>query len=286
MFTTFALYLDKQKVTKSLIVVAQSMFITYYTLLLKDSDLLTILMLVSCCVTLSSAVAGLFLIFKNEKKKHYKCVMFDLDGTLVDSLQGILNALNKTFKDFGMDIVKTPEDGKHYIGAGSREFVRRALVDLNIDPETQEDFTKKFLAHYDETQKTDAALYDGIKELVVSLKKKGYKVAIATNKPHHLLLPLVKQLFGDIEFDALLGNKPERAPKPNPAIIYEIMEMFQLEKKDCLYVGDSEYDYLTAFNAGIDCLIVTYGYGFYSEDWGKEITNRVNSVSELAKFHK
>ena len=284
MFTTFALYIDKQKVTKSLIVVAQSMFITYYTLLLKDSDLLTILMLVSCCVTLSSAITGLFLIFRSERRIKYKCVIFDLDGTLVDSLQGILNALNKTFKDFDMDIVKGVEEGKTFIGAGSREFVRRALVDLKLPIDIQEAFTEKFLVHYDETQRTDAKLYDGIKDIIIKLKKKGIKVCIATNKPEHLLLPLIDQLFGDIKFDALLGNKEGRAPKPNPQIVNEILDKLNPQKEDCIYVGDSEYDYLTAFNSGTDCLIVTYGYGFYSEDWGKEIKNVAISVYEMGKF--
>ncbi|MCQ2086947.1 MAG: HAD-IA family hydrolase [Bacilli bacterium] len=286
MFTTYALFINKQKVTKSLIIVAQSMFITYYALLLKDSDLLTILMLVSCCVTLSSSITGLILIFVHEKKPKYKCVIFDLDGTLVDSLQGILNALNKTFKDFDMNIEKGIEEGKAFIGAGSREFVRRALVDIEMSPEEKEKFNQKFLVHYDETQKTDAKLYDGIEKLIINLKEKGTKVCIATNKPEHLLIPLINQLFKNVTFDALLGNKEGRAAKPNPQIVYEIIDKFGLRKEECIYVGDSEYDYLTAYNSGINCLIVTYGYGFYSEEWGKEVKNIVKSVPDMAKFLK
>lgn len=216
--------------------------------------------------------------------KKYKCIIFDLDGTLVDSLQGILNAVNLTFKDYGMDVVRNREEGLTFIGAGSREFANRALKGIEINDDLREEFIQKFLVHYNETQKTDAKLYDGIKEFIVSLKDNGYKVVIATNKPHQLLLPLIEQLFGEIKFDMLLGNIASRPPKPNPDIIYEIMNELNLKENECLYVGDSEYDYLTAHNANIDSLIVTYGYGFYKEPWLSNATYIVNSVQELDKF--
>ena len=126
--------------------------------------------------------------------------MFDLDGTLVDSLQGILNAINQTFKEFGINAKRTYEEGKTFIGAGSPVFAKRAMKGLDLSFEEQEKVIERFLIHYKETQRTDAKLFEGIKELVIKLKEEGYKVAIATNKPQILLEPLIDSLFEELHF--------------------------------------------------------------------------------------
>ena len=115
----------------------------------------------------------------------------------------------------------------------------------------------------------------------VSLKENGYKVAIATNKPQILLEPLIEQLFGDVKFDALLGCRPNKPAKPDPYIIFEIMDKLGVKEDECLYIGDSEYDYQTAHNAGIDCLIAKYGYGFYDEPWLSKVKYVVNTTKDI-----
>ena len=117
--------------------------------------------------------------------------------------------------------------------------------------------------------------------LLIDLKKAGYIICLASNKPQHLLDHVIDDKFPNIDFDLRLGQRKGIPEKPNPHCVYEIMEKFNLEKKDCLYVGDSEYDYKTAKNAGIDCCITKYGYGFYDRDFVKKSTYTVDSVKDL-----
>ena len=118
-------------------------------------------------------------------------------------------------------------------------------------------------------------------EMLKAFQNAGYKLAIASNKPQMLLDPIVKQLFPEINFVAALGQRINTPEKPDPFIIYQIMNKCKLNGEDCLYIGDSEYDYKTAHNAGIDCAICRYGYGFYDRDWAKKATYLVDSVNEL-----
>ena len=216
----------------------------------------------------------------------YKCLIFDLDGTLLDSLQGILDAANLSFKEMGFDVQRTYEEGKHFIGAGAIEFARRAMKGTNIPPEKEREVMERFLINYQRIQSEQTKPYPGIREMLKTFQDKGYYLTIASNKPQILLDPIVRQLFPDIKFAASLGQRINTPEKPNPHIIFEIMNICKVEAKDCLYIGDSEYDYKTAHNAGIDCLIGKYGFGFYNEPWIKKCTYVVKSVDELTNLLK
>ena len=105
-----------------------------------------------------------------------------------------------------------------------------------------------------------------------------------SNKPQQLLEPIVKQLFPNIKFDIALGQRINKPEKPDPFIIFEIMNACKVEANDCLYIGDSEYDYKTAHNAGIDSVICKYGFGFYDQPWVKKPTYLVDTVDDLRKM--
>ena len=211
----------------------------------------------------------------------YKCLIFDLDGTLLDSLQGILDAVNLSFKEMGFNIHRTYEEGKYFIGSGAIVFAKRAMEGQNIPIEKEREVMERFLVNYQRIQSEQTKPFKGIKEILLAFQDEGYKLAIASNKPQILLDPIVKQLFPEINFVAALGQRINTPEKPDPFIIYEIMNKCHLEGKDVLYIGDSEYDYKTAYNAGIDCAICRYGYGFYDRDWAKKPTYSVDSVEEL-----
>ena len=216
----------------------------------------------------------------------YKCLIFDLDGTLLDSLQGILDAVNLSFKEMGFNIHRTYEEGKHFIGAGAIEFARRAMKGQNIPLDKEREVMERFLVNYQIIQSKQTKPFPGIVEMLKTFQDKGYYLAIASNKPQILLDPIVKQLFPDIKFAATLGQRINTPEKPNPHIIFEIMKICDVDSKDCLYIGDSEYDYKTAHNAGIDCVIGKYGFGFYAEPWIKKCTYVVESVKELENLLK
>lgn len=214
----------------------------------------------------------------------YKCLIFDLDGTLLDSLQGILDAANLSFKEMGYNVERTFEEGKHFIGAGAIEFARRAMKGTNIPLEKETEIMERFLVNYRRIQSEATKPFKGIPELLEELQKAGYYLAIASNKPQVLLEPIVAQLFPNIKFDVALGQRKNKPEKPDPFIIFEIMKACKVEPDDCIYIGDSEYDYRTAHNAGIDSVICKYGFGFYDQPWVKKPTYLVESVEELKKL--
>ncbi len=211
----------------------------------------------------------------------YKCLIFDLDGTLIDSLKGILGAVNLTFSELGYDIKRSYEQGRHYIGAGAITFAKRAIEGLNLNQEQEDEFIKIFLKNYGILQKEVTKPFAEIIDLLKYLKVKGYKVCIATNKPHDLLLPLIDDIFAGVDLDYAIGQKPGAPAKPNPHVIYEIFKNLNVEANDCCYIGDSQYDLETAVNSGIDSIIVKYGYGFYDKPWITKATYTVNTVKEL-----
>ena len=214
----------------------------------------------------------------------YKCLIFDLDGTLLDSLQGILDAANLSFKELGYDIHRTYEEGKYYIGAGAIEFARRAMKGTSIPLEKEQEVMERFLINYQRIQSECTKPFKGIVDLLEDLQSEGYDLAIASNKPQILLDPIVQQLFPTIKFKAALGQRINTPEKPNPHIIFEIEKICKVNQDECLYIGDSEYDYKTAHNAGIDCAICRYGFGFYDQPWVKKVTYLVDTVSELKKL--
>lgn len=213
----------------------------------------------------------------------YKCAIFDLDGTLLESLQGILDAVNITFKEMGYNIVRTFEEGKNFIGAGAVEFARRAMKGTNIPIEKEKEIMDRFLVNYAKTQAIVTKPFENVPNLLKSLQKAGYFVCIASNKPQILLDPVIAKLFPDFRFDLAFGQRPNKPEKPDPFVIFEISKNLGISPNDCVYIGDSEYDYLTAHNAGIDCIICKYGYGFYNKPWISKVKQTVNSVEELEK---
>lgn len=207
-----------------------------------------------------------------------------MDGTLIDSLQGILDAVNVTFKQLGYDVERKYEEAKYFIGAGAIEFARRAMSGQNIPVNKEMEVMQKFLENYDKIQRISTKPFKGVSEVLKSFESKGYYLAIASNKPQILLDPIVKKLFPDITFNLVLGQRINTPEKPDPFIIFEIINSLHVDPKDCLYVGDSGYDYEAAHNAGIDCAICTYGYGFYNEPWFKKVKYQISDIKELEKL--
>lgn len=214
----------------------------------------------------------------------YKAVIFDLDGTLLDTLKGITDAVNLTFKKLGYNIVHDYDTARNFIGAGAMNFVKRACNGLTLTEEEGSLIGDTFLEYYDELQGPRTTPFDGIPELLKDLKRAGYIVCLASNKPQMLLEHVIDEKFPDFDFDMRLGQRKGIPEKPNPHCIEEIRTKFNLGKKDCLYIGDSEYDYETSKNAEIDCCIVKYGYGFYDREFAKKSTYLVDSVADLRKL--
>ena len=214
----------------------------------------------------------------------YKALIFDLDGTLLDTLKGITDAVNATFKELGYDVQHDYVTARNFIGAGAYNFVKRACKGMDINEEQGALIGETFLKYYDKLQGPNTTLFPGIRELLDDLKKAGYLICLASNKPQILLEHVIDDKFPGFEFDVRLGQRKGIPCKPDPYVVREIEERFKLLPSECLYIGDSEYDYQTAHNAKIDCCIVKYGYGFYDQDFVKKSTYNVDSVKDLRKL--
>lgn len=185
-------------------------------------------------------------------------LIFDLDGTLVNSLQGITGSLNAALAASGLP-THAPEVVREFIGNGARILIQRAAPDdaKNTLLDTLE---QAFKADYDLTWPNGTIAYDGIVDLLETLQNLGYPLAVLSNKPHPFTEAMVSQMFPSIRFSSVLGQRAGIPHKPDPAGALEISAMLQRSPEDCLIIGDSTMDIETAHNAGMRAVAVTWGF--------------------------
>ena len=210
---------------------------------------------------------------------HYKAVIFDMDGTILDTLDDLASSVNYALEANGFP-KRTREEVRRFVGNGAVKLIRRAV------PEGTEDdlFDKVFALYtsYYDVHCADATKpYDGITELLALLRSKGVKTAVVSNKPDEAVRILVETYFPHL-FDAAVGTRDGIKTKPAPDSVFEIIKKIGAGKKDCVYVGDSEVDMETAKNAGIPCISVSWGFKeseFLAEHGAQKIVNNAKELS-------
>lgn len=182
--------------------------------------------------------------------------IFDLDGTLADTLCDLADAVNFGLTQLGYP-THTYESFKIFVGNGVRLLCERALPDDKKDDTDRllKIFTERYNSHF--LDKT--CLYDGIKETLTALADKGVTLAVATNKPQEFAVQIINKLLPELEFVKILGGCSEREKKPDPAIIHEILDELPIGTK-AFMIGDSNVDILTAINAGICSVGCVWGF--------------------------
>jgi len=185
-------------------------------------------------------------------------LLFDLDGTLVDSLPGITASLNHALSAMGFPTHGSLEV-RRFIGNGSWMLAKRGAPQDAPD-EVVAAIELAFKAHYDLHWQGGTSPYPGVPEMLAELHGKGHPMAVLSNKPHPFTTVIVGRLFPGIPFDAVVGQKEGIPHKPDPAGALEIVRIFGLPPQDCMLVGDSTIDLETARNAGIRSVAVTWGY--------------------------
>ena len=215
----------------------------------------------------------------------YTNFIFDLDGTLLETLPDIVTAINVALKECGFDYVYDIESGKKLIGDGVANLMHRALKDK--DNETNFQAIKGvFMPLYQEYQTKTTKAMKGCVETLSSLKKRGSGLYVCTNKPNHLALEVLDNIFGKGMFDFIKGLDEGEAPKPDKHNVDVIMNGYNLKSEETLFVGDSMTDYRTAQNGGLAFCLCVYGYGNYTSEFIEKCDYNIKEPKELLNLAK
>lgn len=187
-------------------------------------------------------------------------IIFDLDGTLINTIDDLGQACNHALAKCGYP-THPIEDYPHLVGNGINKLIERAMPESERNETNVLRVREYFVPFYDEHNCDLTRPYDGITELLRTLKTRGYQLAVASNKYQAATEKIVAHLFPDI-FDVVLGERDKVARKPNPQIVYDISVHLQheLSKDTCLYVGDSLVDAATAKAAQLPFVACTWGF--------------------------
>ena len=188
-----------------------------------------------------------------------KLVIFDLDGTLLDTIADLAESANHALKQLGYP-TRDVEKIRTFVGNGVNKLLFRALPNEEKTEENMMRMRTHFVPYYDAHNADLSAPYPGIVALLEELQAKGLRMAVASNKYQEATVKLVKHYFPMIDFVEVLGQREGINVKPDPTIVFDILKKAGVSKEETLYVGDSGVDMQTAINAGVDAIGVTWGF--------------------------
>lgn len=188
-----------------------------------------------------------------------RLVIFDLDGTLLNTIADLAESTNYSLRENGFK-EHALDEYPYFVGNGINKLFERALPEGMKTEENIMKIRKTFLEYYDEHNCDKTLPYKGIRELLEGLQDKNISMAITSNKYDSAAKKIISHFFGNIRFISVLGNVEGVPTKPDPQIIYNTLRNHDFKKEEILYVGDSGVDMQTANNAGIDACGVTWGF--------------------------
>ena len=188
-----------------------------------------------------------------------KLVIFDLDGTLLDTIADLAAAANYALQQLGypthpVDTIRT------YVGNGINKLLERSLPEAERNEEKVMQMRSHFVPYYDKHNADLSRPYPGIVALLEELQHRGVMIAVASNKYQAATAELVKHYFPTIDFIEVLGQREGIAVKPDPTIVFDILKKAEVQPEEVLYVGDSGVDMQTAINSGVDAVGVAWGF--------------------------
>lgn len=187
----------------------------------------------------------------------YKAVIFDLDGTLLDTLGDLTDSVNEMLREFSCP-ERSPEEIRLFVGNGMKKLVERSVPE-DFDKRNFDSAYEFFRLSYKNNMKNKTRPYDGILNCLKKLKNFGIKIIVTSNKNDDAVKKLCEEYFGElISFAA--GVKQDIPPKPDPTMVNNVIKELNIEKADCIFVGDSDTDILTAKNAGLESIGVLWGF--------------------------
>lgn len=188
-----------------------------------------------------------------------KLIIFDLDGTLLNTIADLACSTNYALQTLGYPVHEV--SSYHFmVGNGINKLFERALPEGEKTTENVLRVRKEFLLHYDLHNADESRPYPGIPELLEALQERGYQLAVASNKYQAATEKLIAHYFPGIRFAAVFGQREGVNVKPDPTVVYDILQITGVSKDEVLYVGDSGTDMQTAINSGVTSCGVSWGF--------------------------
>ncbi len=213
-------------------------------------------------------------------KKIFKAVLFDLDGTLLDTIGDIQHNVNLTMSEFGYP-VHSRDAVRSFINNGALALITKAVPENARDKSNLEKVLKRYLQIYDTHVSVETIPYEGVCELISRLKKEGVLLAVVSNKPERHVKYLAEKFFGERTFSYISGTGADKPVKPNKECVDAALSALKVSHEDALFTGDSSVDVATANNSGLVSAGVTWG--FHGKNSFKDLVpdTYIDKVSEL-----
>lgn len=209
----------------------------------------------------------------------YKAIIWDLDGTLLNTLTDLHSAVNAALAECRLP-ARTVEEVRRFVGNGIPNLIARA-VPAGTDKETETSVLASFLSYYTEHMNDHTAPYEGILPLLDDLREKGVRMAVVSNKADYATAELTRLHFGD-RLDAAIGAREGVPKKPAPDSVFTALDALGVQAAEAVYIGDSEVDVETGRNAGMDVIAVSWGFRAVATLRDAGATVICGTVAELA----
>ena len=211
----------------------------------------------------------------------YDLIIFDMDGTILNTLEDLKNSLNYVLQQAGYQ-TRTLEEVRTFVGNGIRKTIERALPS-DIEEEKVDELFSLFMDYYAIHNTDNTKPYNGVIELLKELKHLGYKTAVVSNKQDSAVKSLCKKFFTGL-FDVEIGEMENIAKKPEPDEVNEVLKILNIDRTKSIYIGDSEVDIQTAQNSKMKSIIVDWGFRdrkFLYEHGAKVIVSNPSEILNI-----
>jgi phosphoglycolate phosphatase len=189
----------------------------------------------------------------------FEAIVFDLDGTLLNTLEDLADAMNRVLKERGFP-THADDSYRYFVGEGSLMLVKHALPEDRQESEVVRSCLEAFFVDYGKNWMVKTRPYDGVSAMLDALMEQGIRMAILSNKRDEIVKKTVSKLLSKWSFDAVVGQRDEVPAKPDPTAALAIAELLHLSPREFLYVGDSAVDMQTALGAGMFPVGVLWGF--------------------------
>lgn len=214
----------------------------------------------------------------------YKTCVFDLDGTLTDTVTTIAHYGNRALELFGLKPFSA-DDYKYMVGKGAKNLVKQMVEKNNcFDEEIYKKVYNEYVTSYDRDFTYLTNVYDGIYDLIEFLKNKGFKLAVVSNKPHFATSGIIDKFFPENTFDIVYGQREGFPIKPDPSVVLSVLNDFGVSPIDTIYIGDTKTDMETGKNAGAFTVGVLWGFRDEKELRENGADMIISSPRELIDF--